>query len=69
MCRPGVEQPAQPDRLSFMLFVSAPRPADRSRALNRRQLQVAAPPLPLYDGHGLSAVMEAAAARNVTVVL
>jgi hypothetical protein len=52
-----------------MLFVAPPAPADRSRALGRRQLGVVNPPLPLYDGDGLAAVMEAAAARNVTVVL
>lgn len=59
-----------PERLSFMLFVGPPRPADRPRALNRRrQLEVVRPPLPLYDGDGLSAVMDAAVARNVTVVV
>jgi hypothetical protein len=58
-----------PDRLSFMLFVAAPRAADRPRTLDRRHLQVASPPLPLCDGDGLAAVMEAATARNVTVIL
>jgi RES domain len=59
-----------PDRLSFMLFVNAPRQADRARALNRRrQLEVVSPPMPLYDGEGLSAVMTAAAERNVTVII
>lgn len=59
-----------PDRLSFVLFVNPPRPADRPRALRRRdQLAVVAPPLPLYDGDGLGAVMTAAANRNVTVIV
>ena len=59
-----------PELLSFMLFVNAPRPADRHRALRRRrQIEVVSPPLPLYDGDGLTAVMNAAAARNVTVVV
>lgn len=59
-----------PARLSFMLFVNAPRPRDRYRALNRqRHLEVISPPLPLYDGDGLTSVMNAAVARNVTVVV
>lgn len=58
-----------PRRLAFMLFVAPPAPADRSRAVGRRQLRVINPPLPLYDGDGLAAVMEVAAARNVTLVL
>lgn len=58
-----------PDRLAFMFFVAPPAPADRWRALARRQLRVVDPPLPLHEGDGLAAVMEAAAARNVTVVL
>ena len=59
-----------PERLSFMLFVNAPRQADRVRALNRRRhLEVVSPPMPLYDGDGLSAVMSAAAERNVTVII
>ncbi|MGH9185272.1 MAG: RES family NAD+ phosphorylase [Acidimicrobiales bacterium] len=59
-----------PDRLSFMLFVNPPRPADRPRALRRRdQLEVVAPPLPLYDGDGLAAVMTVAVTRNVTIIV
>lgn len=59
-----------PDLLSYMLFVGAPRRADRHRALDRlRHLDVIIPPLPLHDGNGLAAVMNAAAARNVTVVV
>lgn len=59
-----------PDRLAYMLFVNPPRPADRSRAVNRkRDLKVVLPPLALYDGDGLTAVMSAAAERNVTVII
>jgi RES domain len=59
-----------PDRLSIMLFVNPPRAPDRARGLTRRQhLVAAAPPLPLYDGEGLAAVMVAAGERNVTVVI
>jgi RES domain len=59
-----------PDRLSFMLFVNAPGARGRERALTRRQhLKVVSPPLPLYDGEGLAAVMVVAAARNVTVIV
>jgi RES domain-containing protein len=59
-----------PDRLSFMLFVNPPRAADRRRAFNRRDhLRVVSPPVPLYDGDGLAAVMAAAAARNITVIM
>jgi hypothetical protein len=59
-----------PDRLSLRLFVNPPRAADRGRALNRRDhLQVVSPPVPLYDGDGLAAVMAAAASRNVTVIV
>jgi hypothetical protein len=56
--------------LSIMLFVNPPRASDRARGLTRRQhLVAAAPPLPLYDGEGLAAVMVAAVERNVTVVI
>jgi len=59
-----------PERLSFMLFVNPPQASDRRRALIRRQhLEVVSPPLPLYDGDGLAAVMTAAAHRNVTVIV
>ncbi|MGC8512929.1 MAG: RES family NAD+ phosphorylase [Acidimicrobiales bacterium] len=59
-----------PGELSFMLFVDPPRPVDRARALRRREhLDVVSPPLALYDGPGLAAVMLAAAERNVTVVV
>jgi hypothetical protein len=59
-----------PDRLSFLLFVDPPRMEDRGRALDRRRdLDIASPPVPLYDGEGLAAVMAAAADRNVTVIL
>jgi hypothetical protein len=59
-----------PGRLSFMLFIDPPRAADRERALScRRQLDIVSPPIPLYDGDGLAAVMEAAAERNVTVIV
>ena len=51
-----------PDRHSYLLFVTA-------RTVTRRQLRVIQPPVPLYDQDGLAAVMEAAATRNVTVVL
>jgi RES domain len=58
------------DRLSFMLFVDPPRPDDRHPGLSRRRdLQVVSPPVPLYDGEGLAAIMSAAADRNVTVIL
>jgi hypothetical protein len=59
-----------PERLSFMLFVDPPRATDRERALSRRRhLEVVSPPIPLYDGDGLAAVMAAAAERNVTVIV
>jgi RES domain len=59
-----------PERLSFMLFVNPPGQADRARALNRRRhLEVVSPPVPLYDGDGLAAVMTAAAERNVTIIM
>jgi hypothetical protein len=59
-----------PERLSYMLFINPPRPADRGRAVDRRRhLDVVSPPVPLYDGPGLAAVMVAAAERNVTVVV
>jgi hypothetical protein len=59
-----------PERLSYMLFVNPPRLADRGRAVDRRRdLGVGSPPVPLYDGPGLAAVMVAAAERNVTVVV
>ena len=59
-----------PDRLSFMLFVDPPLPNDRHRALaRRRDFDVVAPPVALYDGEGLAAVMTAAADRNVTVIM
>jgi hypothetical protein len=59
-----------PDRLSFMLFVNPPRPADHTRALSRRHhLDVTSAPMALYDGDGLAAVMAAAAERNVTVIV
>jgi hypothetical protein len=59
-----------PERLSFMLFIDPPRAADRERALSRRRhLEVVSPPIPLYDGDGLAAVMAAAAERNVTVIV
>jgi hypothetical protein len=57
------------DRLSFMLFVGAPRAADRARAVDRLRLQVVRPALPLYEGAGLTAVMDAASERNVTVIV
>jgi hypothetical protein len=53
-----------------MLFVDPPRAADRGRALIRRQhLEVVSPPIPLYDGDGLAAVMAVAAERNVTIIV
>lgn len=59
-----------PERLSFMRFVNPPGPGDRHRTLSRRRdLDVVSPPVPLYDGEGLAAVMVAAADRNVTVIL
>jgi hypothetical protein len=59
-----------PERLSFMLFVDAPRLADRQRAIIRkRHLDVVSPPVPLCDGTGLDSVMEVAAERNVTVIV
>jgi hypothetical protein len=59
-----------PQLLSFMLFVDPPGPADRLRAVNReKDLGVASPPIPLYDGNGLASVMQAAAQRNVTVIM
>jgi hypothetical protein len=59
-----------PQRLSFLLFVDPRSPADRPRALNRKKhLSVVSPPMPLYDGNGFSWVMDAAAQRNVTVIL
>ncbi len=57
-------------RLSFMLFVNLPRAPDRGRSLIRRQhLDVVSPPVPLYDGEGLAAVIVAAAERNVAVIV
>lgn len=57
------------DRLSYLLFIDPHRDADRARAVNRRDdLEVARPPLPLYDGAGLADVLVAATERNVTVV-
>jgi hypothetical protein len=59
-----------PDRLAVMLFVDPPGARDRSRSVTRRRgLAVVEAPVPLYDGDGLAAVMEAAASRNVTVVI
>jgi hypothetical protein len=59
-----------PERLSFMLYIDPPRATDRERALSRRRhLEVVSPPIPLYDGDGLAAVMVAAAERNVTVIV
>jgi hypothetical protein len=53
-----------------MLFVNPPDPGDRVRGLSRRaNLVVVSPPVPLYDGDGLAAVMTAAAARNITVIV
>lgn len=58
------------DRLSYLLFVDPPRQEDVSRSVQRkRDLVVVAPPLPLYDGDGLGAVLTAASASNVSVVM
>lgn len=58
-----------PGGLSYLLFVDPPRPDDRGRAVRRREdLLVVSPPLALYDGDGLGAVLTAASERNVTVV-
>lgn len=55
-----------PEGLSFMLFM----PASGSRGVRRsRDLDVAGPPLALFDGPGLGQVMTAASQRNVTVVI
>jgi hypothetical protein len=59
-----------PDRLAVMLFVDPPGVRNRSRSIGRRRgLSAVEAPIPLYDGDGLAAVMEAAASRNVTVVI
>jgi hypothetical protein len=59
-----------PDRIAVLLFVNPPRVADRRRSVNRRSGLVAVKaPLPLHDGDGLAAVMDAAASRNVTIII
>ncbi len=59
-----------PDRLAVMLFVDPPGARDRDRAVRRRRgLAVVEAPIPLYDGDGLAAVMDAAASRNITVLI
>jgi hypothetical protein len=54
------------ERLAFVLFL----PYDGERGVRRRRdLDAAAPPLPLWDGPGLGQVMTAASNRNVTLVI
>lgn len=53
-------------RLSYVLFMPAVGPRGVRR---RRDLDAAGPPLPLFDGPGLGAVMTAASDRNVTIVI
>jgi hypothetical protein len=57
-----------PDRHSYVLFVQAGGPAGRL-VRRRHDLDVAAAPVPLWDGPGLGAVMTAATDRNVTVII
>lgn len=54
------------DRLSYVLFMPTGGPRGVWR---RRDLDAAGPPLPLFDGPGLGAVMTAASYRNVTIVI
>jgi hypothetical protein len=54
------------ERLAFVLFL--PHDSER-RVRRRRDLDAAAPPLPLFDGPGLGQVMIAATDRNVTLVI
>lgn len=54
------------ERLSYLLFL----PTGGQRGVRRRHdVEAAAPPVLLFDGPGLGAVMTAASARNVTVVI
>lgn len=54
------------ERLSYLLFL----PTGGARGVRRRRdLDAAGPPLPLFDGPGLGAVMTAASDRNVTLVI
>ena len=58
-----------PGAEAVLLFLDAPAATDRGRTLTRRRLTIWAPPLPLHDGDGFTAVLTSASDRNVTVVL
>jgi len=56
-----------PGQLAFMLFVARGR-ARRNQLRRRAHVDAAGPPVALYDGPGLAAVLAEATKRNVTVV-